>query len=82
MTPRIVLFQLLGVLGLIAALGVNVIVIEWWERKYAGHIQVRPGPMHTGFHGLLQPFADMIKFLSKEDTVPTPWTVSSSGSRP
>jgi NADH-quinone oxidoreductase subunit H len=70
MTPRIFISQLLGVLGIVAALGVNIIVIEWWERKYAGHIQVRPGPMHTGYHGLLQPFADMIKFLSKEDTRP------------
>jgi NADH-quinone oxidoreductase subunit H len=70
MTARIFLMQLLGVLGLIVALGVNVIIIDWWERKFAGHVQMRPGPLHTGFHGILQPFADMIKFLTKEDTVP------------
>lgn len=70
MTASTLILQLLGVLGLIVALGVNVIVIDWWERKFAGHVQMRPGPMHTGFHGLLQPIADMIKFITKEDTVP------------
>jgi NADH-quinone oxidoreductase subunit H len=70
MTVRLFIYQLLGVLGLIVVLGVNVIIIDWWERKFAGHVQMRPGPMHTGFHGILQPFADMIKFITKEDTVP------------
>jgi NADH-quinone oxidoreductase subunit H len=70
MTPRIFITQLLGVLGIIVMLGVNVIIIDWWERKFAGHVQLRPGPLHTGFHGILQPFADMIKFITKEDTVP------------
>lgn len=70
MTPRLFLMQLAGVLGIIVILGVNVIIIDWWERKFAGHVQMRPGPMHTGFHGILQPFADMIKFLGKEDIVP------------
>ncbi len=70
MNARIFLTQLLGALGLIVILGFNVIIMDWWERKLVGHIHRRPGPMHTGWHGILQPFADMLKMLSKEDIVP------------
>lgn len=56
-------------------LAVNIIFLlplpfTWIERKIAGHIQQRPGPMRVGFHGILQPVADGIKLFLKEDIVP------------
>lgn len=43
---------------------------EWVDRKFVARLQNRFGPLHTGPMGLLQPFADLIKLLSKEDIVP------------
>ena len=42
------------------------------ERKFVGRIQNRYGPNRVGKWGLLQPIADGIKMLTKEDVVPTP----------
>jgi NADH-quinone oxidoreductase subunit H len=43
---------------------------EWFDRKVYARLQNRMGPTHTGRFGLLQPIADFVKLLSKEDVVP------------
>jgi NADH-quinone oxidoreductase subunit H len=65
-----VLVAFLGVLMLITILMVLDIFLVWIERKVVARFQDRIGPNRVGPYGLIQPFADIIKLIIKEDTTP------------
>lgn len=44
--------------------------LVWLERKFLARLQIRYGPNRAGKYGLLQPIADVVKMLTKEDTIP------------
>jgi len=68
---------ILGFIFLIVKLSIVLILLltcaaylVWVERKLLGRMQARYGPNRAGHYGLLQPMADVIKLIAKEDTVP------------
>jgi len=62
-------FQLLIFPGLVFLI-LLAFIFEWIDRKVVARIQSRYGPLYTGASGILQPLADFIKLLSKEDLTP------------
>ena len=63
--------------GILAFAVINAVVMSgaiytWFERRALGRFQSRLGPNRWGPFGLFQPFADILKLLSKEDVVPDP----------
>ena len=57
--------------GLFISLAFVVLVLIYAERKSLARIQQRLGPTRVGFRGILQPVADALKLISKEDVLPS-----------
>ena len=65
------LFCLLKTAIVLLVLQTVAAYLVWFERKLIAHMQARWGPTKVGPFGLLQPAADAIKLLTKEDIIPT-----------
>ena len=59
-----------GLFIMFSVLSIVVMSMIWLERKLLGRLQLRLGPTRTGPMGLLQPVADAVKLILKEDIVP------------
>ena len=58
-------------LAVFTGLSIVVLSLTWLERKFLGRLQLRLGPTRTGPFGLLQPLADALKLIIKEDIIPS-----------
>src|SRR4029079_7249002 len=68
-SPEIIA-QLVLIFVVFNLLVLSAAFMVWMERKVCAYIQDRSGPNRFGFEGVLQPFADVIKLLFKEQLKP------------
>jgi NADH-quinone oxidoreductase subunit H len=68
---EIVIITLIKIAVILSVFLLWVAYAVYFERKIAGWVQNRVGPNRVGWHGALQPFADVFKLVLKEDIVPT-----------
>ena len=61
---------IVGLFAMFTCLSIVVLSLTWLERKVLGRLQLRLGPTRTGPMGLMQPIADALKLILKEDIVP------------
>lgn len=66
-----VFWMVAALLLMFTALSIVVLSLTWLERKALGRLQLRLGPTRTGPMGLMQPIADAVKLILKEDIIPT-----------
>ena len=64
-------WMVVGLLAMFIGLSIVVLSLTWLERKALGRLQLRFGPTRTGPFGLLQPLADAVKLVIKEDIIPS-----------
>ena len=67
---EIILISSIKVVVVVVAVLTGCAYSTWLERKVLGHLQHRMGPTYAGPFGLLQPIADGLKLIFKEDLVP------------
>jgi NADH-quinone oxidoreductase subunit H len=65
------LWTLAKIVAILLPIILGVAYLTLAERKVIGYMQIRIGPNRVGYKGLLQPFADVLKLLSKEIIVPS-----------
>lgn len=70
-TPWLVVWTIIKILVIAVPIILCVAYLTYWERKMIGFMHIRLGPNRVGFRGLLQPFADVFKLLTKEVVVPS-----------
>ncbi len=66
-----VLWTLVKIVIIAVPIILCVAYLTYWERKMIGFMHVRKGPNRVGYRGLLQPFADVFKLLTKEVITPS-----------
>src|SRR5437762_7864226 len=70
LTSSVFLIVMIKIIVVFGGVMGSLAYLTWVERKVMARVQMRPGPTRVGPFGLLQPFADLLKFVFKEDVIP------------